>query len=119
EEGAGEMNTLAAVEAARSVADANGTPTPTGNGLLVSPNQATVVGAAGSTASDPVFKVTNAGASSQKIDAHLRQIASEVTNRTTQVSLGPTSPTFVDQFGASRPYATTTFNVPSGVDRLV
>ena len=119
EEGAGEMNTLAAVQAAQSVPDANGTPAPTGHGLLVSPNQTTVTGQAGTTPNDSTFKVTNVGSTTQIVHAHARQIAAQVSNQTGSVNLSATSPTFTDQFGADRPYQQVKFNVPAGADRLV
>jgi hypothetical protein len=119
EQGAGEMNTLAAVRAARSVADANGTPAPTGDGLLVSPNQTTITGQAGSTPEDATFKVTNVGSSAQIVHAHARQIATTASNQTGTVNLATTSPTFTDQFGNDVPYEQVTFDVAAGVDRLL
>jgi hypothetical protein len=119
EEGAGEMNTLRAVRAAQSVHDANGSPAPKGENLLVTPNQTTVSGQAGSTPPDKVFKVTNVGASTETIRSHARQISTDVSNETGSVDLSTTSPTFVDGFGASVPYRQVSFHVPSGTDRLV
>ncbi|MDQ1681573.1 MAG: hypothetical protein QOH99_114, partial [Frankiaceae bacterium] len=119
EQGAGEMNTLAAVRAAASVADANGTPAPTGDGLLVSPNQTTIVGPAGTTPADSTFDVTNVGSSTQTVHAEARRIATTVSNQTGDVNLSASSPTFTDQFGTDRPYEQITFDVPSGADRLV
>jgi Subtilase family/Peptidase inhibitor I9 len=119
EEGAGEMNTLAAVKAAKSVADGNGSPTPVGQGLLVTPNQATVVGPAGSTPTDRTFKVTNVGSTSQEIHAHARAIATTVSDRTGSVDIDASSPTFIDGFGNSDPFQVVTFHVPRHTDRLV
>jgi hypothetical protein len=119
EEGAGEMNTLAAVQAAQSVADANGSPAPTGHGLLVSPNQSTIVGQAGTTPSDTTFSVTNVGATTQIVHAHARQITTQVSNQMGSVNLGAASPTFTDQFGVAVPYQQVTFNVAAGADRLL
>lgn len=118
EQGAGEMNTLAAVQAARSVADGSGTPPPTGHGLLVTPNQTTIVGQAGATRST-TFTVTNVGSSAQTVQAHARRITTQLSNHTGAVSLTDSSPTFTDQFGADRPYEKVTFAVPAGADRLV
>src|SRR5438034_8849207 len=98
------MTTLATVRVAQSVADANGTPAPKGQNLLVSPNQSTVVGPAGSTPQDKVFRVTNVGTTSQVIHPQARQLATSVRDRTGSVDLGTSSPTFVDQFGSSVPY---------------
>jgi len=118
EEGAGEMDTLAAVQAARSVATSQGTPTPTGNGLLVGPTQVDLSGQGGTTPNVPDVTVTNAGAAAQIVHLHTRAITSNISDQTGTVNLGST-PTFVDQFGAARPYRKVTFNVPSGADRLV
>ncbi len=41
-----------------------------------------------------------------------------MSDQATTVNLG-NSPTFVDQFGAERPYEQVTFTVPAGTDRLV
>jgi hypothetical protein len=119
EEGAGEMNTLAAVQGAQSVADANGSPTPTGSGVLVTPNQTTIVGRAGSTPSDSRFKVANVGSSTQIVHAQTRRITTQVSNQTGTVNLDASSPTFTDQFGSAVPYEQVRFDVPAGVDRLV
>jgi subtilisin family serine protease len=61
EQGAGEIDSLKAVQAARSI---NG-GTPTGHSLLIGPNQLNVAGPAGSTPDDQTVNVTNAGASTQ------------------------------------------------------
>lgn len=119
EEGAGEMNTLAAVQAAQSISDANGTPAPTGHGLLVSPNQTTIAGQAGSTPANATFTVMNVGGASQTVHAHARQIAGQLSSQTGTVNLSATSPTFTDQFGSAVPYQQVTFTVPAAADRLV
>ena len=116
EEGAGEMNTLAAVQAAQAVGNA---PTgANGNHLLVTPNQQSISGPAGSSVSKSV-KVTNLGPLNQIVHARARAITTQVSNQTGSVNLNSGSPTFVDQFGGTRRYRTVTFNVPSGADRLV
>ena len=45
EQGAGLINTLAAVQAALSIADTHGTPTRQGNGLLITPQSAPIIAA--------------------------------------------------------------------------
>ena len=118
EQGAGELNSLAAVQAARSVATADGSPGATGNNLLIGPSQVDITGQAGSTPNDTNVSVTNTGTSTQIVRAHARAIGAPLSDQTKTVNLG-SSPTFVDQFGAARPYVTTTFTVPAGADRLV
>ena len=113
EQGAGEVDSLKAVQAAMSI---NG-GTPTGHSLLLNPAKVTIVGRAGSSG-DQSVDVTNTGATTQTVSARGRALTADVSNQRRDVNLGP-SPTFVDQFGSSRPYVTTTFTVPAGVDRLL
>ncbi len=116
EEGSGEMNTLAAVQAARAVGNA---PSSTnGSHLLVGPSQLDISQTAGSSATRSV-KVTNLGATTQIVHAHARQISRTVSNATGSVNLTAASPTFVDQFGSARPSETFTFTIPNGTDRLL
>jgi hypothetical protein len=118
EQGAGEVNSLAAVQAARSIATPDGSPSATGNNLVIDKSQIDITGQAGSTPNDTNVGVTNTGTSTQIVRAHSRAITSNLTDTTQTVNLG-SGPTFVDQFGASRPFVTTTFDVPAGADRLV
>ena len=115
EQGAGELDALKAVQAARSVDGGQ----PTGHSLLVGPtNQLQVTGPAGSTPADRSVSVTNTGTEAQSVTAHARAIAVGLSDQTKTVNLG-TSPTFVDLFGTAVPYVRTTFTVPAGADRLV
>jgi hypothetical protein len=118
EQGAGELNSLAAVQAARSVATGDGSPAATGNNLLIGPTQIDITGQAGSTPNDTNVSVTNTGTSPQVVHAHARAIGTQLSDQKGTVQLGET-PTFVDQFGAARPYQQVTFDVPAGADRLV
>ncbi len=118
EEGAGELNTLAAVQAAESVARPGEHPRAEGDGLLVGPTQLDISGPAGQTSYSTV-KVTNVGAVKQVIHGHVRTITSWLSNQRGSVTLGSSSPTFVDQFGSARPYERIQFRVPAGADRLV
>ena len=116
EEGAGELNTLAAVQAARAL----GNPPSLANGsqLLVGPTQLDISDQAGTSVTRSV-KVTNLGATTQIVHAGVRAITRQLSNRTGSVQLNSSSPTFIDQFGSARPYAMSTFTVPAGADRLV
>jgi Subtilase family len=113
EQGAGEVDSLKAVQEAMSIDGG----TPTGHSLLLNPAKLTIVGRAGSS-SDQTVSVTNTGATSQTVSARSRALTSELSNQRKDVTLGST-PTFVDQFGSARPYVTTTFTVPAGADRLL
>jgi subtilisin family serine protease len=120
EQGAGLLNSLAAVRAAQSIQDVNGTPRPTGSGLLVGPTQLTASGLPGTTQTLPL-KVTNVGGITQTVSAAGRTLGRVVTDQRGTVTLNTTSPmtkTYIDQFGGVRSYVTKTFHVPAGTDRL-
>lgn len=118
EQGAGEMNTLGAVQAAMSTADANGSPHPTGSGLLTDQTQLDISGQAGTQDSRTV-RVTNVGTATQVVHAQARAIKTQLSNQTGTVTIGAGSPTFIDQFGSARPYQMFHFTIPSGADRLL
>ena len=113
EQGTGEVDALKAVQAAQSV---NG-GTPTGHSLLIGPSKLTFVQDAGTKANEG-FTVTNTGAVKQTVSAQARALTQTVSDTKQDVVLG-TSPTFIDQFGAARPFVMTTFSVPAGTDRLI
>jgi hypothetical protein len=114
EQGAGELDSLKAVQAARSIHGG----TPAGHGIVIDQTQLDLAGAAGSPAGDQPVAVTNTGTSPQTVSARGRTIAATISDQHKTVNLG-SSPTFVDQFGTSVPFTTTTFTVPAGTDRLV
>ena len=118
EQGAGEMNTLGAVQAAMSTVDANGSPHATGDGLLTDQTQLDISGQAGTQDSRTV-RVTNVGTATQIVHAQTRTIKTQLSNQTGTVTIGASSPTFVDQFGTARPYQMFHLAIPSGADRLV
>ena len=114
EQGAGELDALASVQAAESV---NG-GTLTGNGRLVRPSQLDLNSPAGSTTGANV-SVTNVGVASEAINAHLRTLNQKLSGQHGNVTLNTTSdPTFLDQLGVSQSYTEIHFTVPSGADRL-
>jgi hypothetical protein len=119
EQGAGEVDSLAAVQAARSVSNSQGAGTPTGANLLTSVSQIDLSGQAGSSPHVPALRVTNVGTTTQIVHARTRAVGSTLSNQTGTVQLNASSPVFIDQFGSQRPYAKVNFNVPSGADRLV
>jgi hypothetical protein len=115
EEGAGELDTLAAVQAAESVGNSS---SALGHNLLVGPTQIDLSGQAGTQFSQPV-QVTNVGTATQSVSARVRQIETRLSSTTGSVTLDDSSPTFVDQFGNKIPYEKISFHVPAGADRLV
>jgi hypothetical protein len=128
EQGAGELNTLAAVQAAQALGNPGGgdpaastAGAPAGQGpsqsLLVDQTQLDLSGEAGSPFSRDV-RVTNLGSTTQVVHAQVRALTTQLSNQAGSVTLDGSSPTFVDQFGQPRPYAKLTFTVPAGADRL-
>ncbi len=120
EQGAGLLNSLAAVRAARSIQDAHGSPKPTGSGLLVGPTQLALSGRPGSVQTVPL-KVTNVGGITQQVSAAGRTLGRVVTDQRGTVVLDTTSPAtrfYLDQFGSVRKFVLKTFHVPAGTDRL-
>ncbi|MBA8924892.1 hypothetical protein BC739_002091 [Kutzneria viridogrisea] len=124
EQGAGEMNTYAAVRMAMSVQDGNGTPSRQGAGLLTSTTggdtQLTAVGKPGATQNLPLT-VTNTSPNTQVVSAHGRILSQQLSDKVGSIALDVTSdttPSFVDGTSALRRYASTTFTVPLGADHL-
>jgi hypothetical protein len=126
EQGAGLLNSYAAVRAAASVHDGNGSPRPTGTGLLVGETAGdTQLAAAAAPGEARHFgvSVVNTGSVTQHVRAAGRTLSRTVSDQLDSVSLDTTSPktpTFYDgSYGGVRfAYTTRTFTVPSGVDRL-
>ncbi len=114
EQGAGELDALAAVRAAESVNSGS----RTGNGRLVSPSQLDFVASPRSGLSGNET-VTNIGSSAETIAAHLRALSSPISNDRADAILNTAAdPKFIDNRGVSQSYVKFTFTVPSGADRL-
>jgi hypothetical protein len=114
EQGTGEVDALKAVQAALSVNGGH----RTGHSLLIGPSKLTFSQDAGTHADDS-FSVTNTGATTQTVSARARALTQTVSDTKKDVVLNTAGPTFVDQFGGTRPFVTTTFTVPAGTDRLI
>jgi hypothetical protein len=118
EEGAGLINTLAAVQAALSVADGHGTPTRQGNALLITPQSALVV-ATPNTRETETFTITNTGSATQHLAPKLQMLGPAIAGATLNLTLDPvTDPTAISPTGEPYPYITQTFTVPSGAHHL-
>jgi subtilisin family serine protease len=118
EQGAGLLNSLAAVKAAMSWKDGNGAPALQGSSLVVDKPQLSFVGDPGS---GPVqtLQVRNVTNQTQIVHAATRTIGNTVSSTSGTVALDTaTAPFYVDAFGIKRSFATTTFTIPSGSDRL-
>jgi hypothetical protein len=124
EQGAGELNTYAAVRAAMSIQDGNGTPARQGAGLLATTTggdtQLTAAAKPGATVTEPLT-ITNTSPNTQTVSAHGRVLGKTLSDTTSSIALdvtSPATPTFIDGTSAVRKYATTTFQVPFGADHL-
>ncbi|RKS75393.1 peptidase inhibitor I9 [Motilibacter peucedani] len=117
EQGSGLLNSLRAVQAARSAAGSS--VASTSSDLLVSPTAVTADAVSGSTAQATV-SLTNVSRSARTVSAQVRSSGKVLgTPQTQTVTLGAlTSPTFLDGTGVQRAYTTTTFTVPPGAQRL-
>jgi Subtilase family len=118
EQGAGLINSLAAVRTALSVNDGNGKPKPHGNSLLSSVGSV-VITAEGNTHETESFKITNTGWGARKIVPSLQKLSAPVAGATINFQIDPaTLPTFPNVAGAPRAYTTRKFTVPAGVEHL-
>jgi Subtilase family/Peptidase inhibitor I9 len=121
EQGAGLFNSLAAVRAAQSVHDGNGSPAAQSNALLLGKSQLIDSAPAGSGVSDS-FTVTNTSASSQTVNAHGRALTTTTSDDHGTVTLNGAQaglPTFFDgHFNDNRAYIKRTFTVPKGAAYL-
>ena len=118
EQGAGLLDTLRAVRAARALPGA--TAPSASSDLVVSPTQVSTEAEAGTKARVSAT-VTNVSSSPRTVTARVRSAGSVMGQAQTQnVSLDASAaaPSFLDGTGAPRPYVTTTFAVPAGAQRL-
>ena len=120
-QGSGLLNALDAVRAAKSIPDANGTPTPTGDNLLVDHTQLSATALPG-TAQHLPLTVTNVGAGAQTITAHTRVLTKVLADQHGSVTLDATSstaPTWTSGLsGTTFAFVVRSFSVPAGTDHL-
>ena len=118
EQGAGLINSLAAVNAALSLDDHNGRPKNQGNSLLTQPSSAAVESTPNSR-QDVSFSVTNTGTTTRHLSPTLQELGAPIAGNTITVTLNPsTDPTFLNPSGAPRAYVKRTFAVPAGAQHL-
>jgi len=115
EQGAGELNALADVQAAESVNSSQ----PVGTGRLISPNQLDFAQQPGS-AENGAVRVTNVGGSPETYTPSVRTLSSTpLSNDAGDLDLTPaTDPTFFDYKGVPQGYQKMTFTVPTGAQRI-
>ncbi len=118
EQGAGLLNTYQAVLLAESVPTGDGSPKPAGNTLLFSTSQLSAVGEPSATQNWSVT-VTNTGAFPQVVNLSGRTLGPAQNVQGGTVTLNDaTSPKFIDAAGYENNWATFTFTLPPGADRL-
>ena len=114
-QGAGLLDSLAAVKAARSV---RGGSRPADGELVASVNQLNLSARAGGAATAHV-QVTNVGSRPQVVQSSVRTTTKVLATTSKSVPFDRDSlPTFIDGFGITRTFTTTTFSVPRGGDHL-
>jgi len=114
-QGAGLLDSLAAVKAARAV---HGGSRPADGELVASANQLNLSAAAGGAATARV-QVTNVGSRAQVVKSSIRTTTKVLATSSKSVPFNRDSlPTFVDGFGTTRTFTETTFSVPRGGDHL-
>jgi Subtilase family/Peptidase inhibitor I9 len=118
EQGAGLINSLAAVNAALSIDDSNGRPKGRGTQLLASPNATKITDMPGSRQVHS-YTVSNPGATTLQLTPALETLSQTVAGNTLSLTLDPTKDkTFVNSSGAKRAFIQQTFKVPAGVQHL-
>ncbi len=129
QQGAGELNAYRAVREAMSVHDSSASPTPQGDGLMITtPTGDTqlAVTASANHLRDLPLVVTNTGATPQTVTPHTRILNRTLSDVRASIPLDVTSaatPSFPDGIATGsgpvlRRFAQTTFTVPPGADHL-
>jgi hypothetical protein len=118
EQGVGLLNSYKAVELAKSINTADGSPSAVGNTLLTSTSQLNASGPAGKNNSWSV-QVTNVGSQTQNVGISGRTIGPDQSVQTGSVNLQDASSTQLTNWqGLPNNYAEFQFTVPAGQDRL-
>ncbi len=118
EQGAGLLNSLAAVQVAASWADSNATPMVQGAALVVDKSQLSPHGYPGTVQLQAV-SVRNVSNRTQVVRSTARTLGPPVSAAFASVTLNTaTAPTYVDPFGIPRSYVEQDFTIPNNKDRL-
>jgi Subtilase family len=117
EQGAGLLDSLRAVRAARSAPGPRASRHDVNAGLLASPQQLDLT--TGGTNAHGSERVTNLSNRPTVVLAHLRSSGRVLAEQTQDVAIDSNSTqTLIDPFGRVRPFVRTTFTVPSGATRV-
>jgi hypothetical protein len=118
EQGAGLINSLAAVHAALAIADENGQLKPQGSGLLAAPTSALITGEPNAP-EERSFTITNTGSTTQHLSPALETLGAPNAGATLNLQVDTVhGPTFVNSTGGKRVYTKQTFKVPAGAQHL-
>jgi hypothetical protein len=118
EQGAGLINSLAAVNAALSIDDSHGRPKGRGTELLTSPSATVITDMPGSRQVHS-YTISNPGATALQLAPVLETLGTPVAGNTLSLTLDPTRDAkFINSGGNARSYSKQTFKVPAGVRHL-
>ncbi|MGO9946024.1 MAG: S8 family serine peptidase [Steroidobacteraceae bacterium] len=118
EQGAGLINSLAAVNVALSVVDGNGKPKIHSGGILANPASARITSEPG-TRESRSFSITNTGSTTQHLTPTLETLGPPIAGKTININLDPADlPTFLNPTGAPRSYTSREIKVPAGAEHL-
>ena len=118
EQGAGLINSLAAVNAALSVTDQYASPQARGSAVLSSPTSALVTGAPNAQEIRS-FTITNTGATTVQLSPALETLGAPFAGATLNLQLIPQNDkSFINSGGNQRFYIEHTFTVPAGAQHL-
>jgi hypothetical protein len=118
EQGAGLINSLAAVNLALSLDDSHGRPKARGTEILASPNSTLITDEPGARQVRS-YTISNPGATPVQLSPALESLTQVVAGNTLSLNLNPAKdPTFINAGGNPRPFIKKTFKVPAGVQHL-
>jgi hypothetical protein len=118
EQGAGLINSLAAVNAALSIVDSHGSPKGRGSEVLATPTATTITDEPNATETAS-YNVRNLGSTPIQLTPSLETLGAPVAGANISLTLNPAKdPTFINSGGAARAFIKQTFKVPAGVQHL-
>ena len=118
EQGAGLINSLAAVNVALSIDDGKGRPKARGQGLYTNATGISIVAEPNAHESQ-TFTITNTGSMTRHLRPALQTLGAPIAGATLNLHLDPSrEPVFLNAFGATRSYIEQKFTVPSGAQHL-
>jgi hypothetical protein len=118
EQGAGLINSLAAVNVALSIDDGQGRPKARGPGIYTSATGVSIVAEPNANESR-TFTITNTGSTTRHLTPSLQMLGAPIAGATLNLNLAPSSePVFLSPTGAQRSYIEQKFTVPSGAQHL-